>query len=68
MSGKQEGMLDKAKLADAKDYLANPSNNPDINKYANKEMWNLNQNVYRSLLMSSVPSVTVPDANMRSRP
>ena len=68
MSGRGEGALDKVRLAKSEEYLKDPLNNPKINSRADAELWNMHTNFVKSSLMPSIPAVSVPDANMRSRP
>ena len=63
MSGRNEGGLDKVKLAKSEEYLKDPMNNPNINKRADAELWGLHTNFVKSSLMPSIPSVTVPQTN-----
>jgi len=63
MSGKQEGMLDKARLVEAKQFLDQP-----LNEMKHPVLWKQAQAVISSSFMPSIPAVNVPDANMRSRP
>jgi hypothetical protein len=56
MSGRQEGMLDKARLIKAEDYLKDNMNNPAFNPKADVDMWNMHKNVVRSSLMPPVVS------------
>jgi len=63
MIGRNEGALDKVKLAKSEEYLKDPMNNPNFNKKADSELWSLHTNFVKSSLMPSVPSVNIPQTN-----
>lgn len=63
MSGRNEGALDKVRLAKSEEYLKDPMNNPNFNKKADSELWSLHTNFVKSSLMPSVPSVNIPQTN-----
>lgn len=70
MSGRNEGALDKVKLAKSEEYLKDPMNNPNFNKKADAELWGLHTNFVKSSLMPSISPASIPQnsPNLISRP